>query len=541
MTPLDLLHTTPKLRFDAQALRQTLTFAFATGGGGDAFDRAVAKVTSAPSQYSPECYANDLFLEDFVARCLVTRLAGAQRGFHRSHIKSLLSHPPSDRGDVELRQGVFRELGTKPSMLAACEETWRKIDALRTVLEAADVGKRSGAIARRVEILRHLRDTVCWLPYAFGESDSALLRLSSYAEQVQRTDGFKHLVQLLDYEDNLATLDLTVRVGRDGEIRALDIVRMRENSNNPVYRGPWRRFWERVLVLFRGYSLHEREVIGRLVETVFDGIQPALVGLIQAQLQLEFYLSVEGLRRSVGERGLEVSLPEFVDDGAASTRLERLFNPFLLLEDTPPVPCDLDLPSTGLTILTGPNSGGKTRLMQAIGVTQLLAQSGCYVPAKRARLGWRSGMFVSLVHESSADQREGRLGTELIRIRRLFERIGFGNMVLLDELCSGTNPSEGEEIVELVIALLHRLRPQALICTHFLQFAARLEREPPIGDLAFLQVELDAHQKPLYRFVPGVATTSLAAQTAERLGVTREALEALIEKKSASSVSSGGD
>jgi DNA mismatch repair protein MutS2 len=153
------------------------------------------------------------------------------------------------------------------------------------------------------------------------------------------------------------------------------------------------------------------------------------------------------------------------------------------------------------------------------------------VPAQSARLAWRTGMFVSLVHESSADQREGRLGTELIRIRRLFERIGFRDLVLLDELCSGTNPSEGEEIVELVIALLHRLRPQALICTHFLQFAARLAQQPPIGDLTFLQVELDAHQKPVFRFVPGVATTSLAAQTAERLGVTREALEALIEKK----------
>jgi DNA mismatch repair protein MutS2 len=486
MTPIDLLHAVPEVRLDARALRQTLTFAFATGGGGDAFDRVLAKLTPASSSHSPQCYSSDLFLDDFVARCLVTRLGDAQRGFHRSYIRTQLSLPPSQRADAELRQGVFRELLGRPAMLAACQETWRRIDALRNVLEAADVGKRSGVIARRVEILRHLHDIVCWLPYAFGESGSALLRLSSYAEQAQSTDGFKHLVQLLDYDDNLATLDLTVRVGRDGEIRTLDIVRMRENSHNPLHRGPWRRFWERLLVIFRGYSLHEREVIGRLIESVFDGVQPVLVGLIQAQLQLEFYLSVEGLKRSAAERGLEMSLPELVEDGGtSSTRLERLFNPFLLLEETPPVPCDLELPFTGLTILTGPNSGGKTRLMQALGLTQLLAQNGCYVPARSARLGWRSGMFVSLVHESSADQREGRLGTELIRIRRLFERIGFGNVVLLDELCSGTNPSEGEEIVELVIALLHRLRPQALICTHFLQFAARLEREPPIDDLAF--------------------------------------------------------
>ena len=141
-------------------------------------------------------------------------------------------------------------------------------------------------------------------------------------------------------------------------------------------------------------------------------------------------------------------------------------------------------------------------------------------------------MFVSLVHEMSADQREGRLGTELLRIRRLFDRIGIGELVLLDELCSGTNPSEGEEIVELVILLLSRLQPQAVVTTHFLQFAARLAQSPPVPGLGFLQVELDEHQLPRYRFVPGVASTSLAAKTAERLGVTREALEALIERKS---------
>jgi DNA mismatch repair protein MutS2 len=48
--------------------------------------------------------------------------------------------------------------------------------------------------------------------------------------------------------------------------------------------------------------------------------------------------------------------------------------------------------------------------------------------------------------------------------------------------------------------------------------------------LEFLQVELDARENPTYGFVPGVATTSLAERTAERLGVTREALRELIER-----------
>src|SRR5258706_9760782 len=93
------------------------------------------------------------------------------------------------------------------------------------------------------------------------------------------------------------------------------------------------------------------------------------------------------------------------------------------------------------------------------------------------------GLVVSLIQETKADQAEGRLGMELLRIRSLFERLPPGAMVILDELCSGTNPSEGEEIFELVVRMLTRLKPQAFITTHFLAFAARLEQKRTIADL----------------------------------------------------------
>src|SRR6185369_13256485 len=115
-----------------------------------------------------------------------------------------------------------------------------------------------------------------------------------------------------------------------------------------------------------------------------------------------------------------------------------------------------------------------------VALAQMLAQSGFYVPAREARLAWTPGLFVSFIEEARADQSEGRLGMELIRIRSVFERLGVGAMVILDELCSGTNPKEGEEIFELVVSLLAELDPQAFITTHFLQFASRLEKERPV-------------------------------------------------------------
>jgi DNA mismatch repair protein MutS2 len=142
----------------------------------------------------------------------------------------------------------------------------------------------------------------------------------------------------------------------------------------------------------------------------------------------------------------------------------------------------------------------------------------------------RPGLFVSLVQQAEAEQSEGRLGTELLRIRRLFESLPYGGLAILDELCSGTNPTEGEEIFELLIELLGELSPAAFISTHFLGLAAKLERQRPV-ELTFLEVELAESGRATYRFVPGVATTSLARGVAERLGVTRESLRALLDSR----------
>ena len=81
-----------------------------------------------------------------------------------------------------------------------------------------------------------------------------------------------------------------------------------------------------------------------------------------------------------------------------------------------------------------------------------------------------------------------------------------------------------------MLSLLDELRGSVFITTHFLQFAKRLSEEASADHLRFLQVELDPEQRPTYRFVPGVARTSLAHQTAQRLGVTRDELLALIRR-----------
>jgi DNA mismatch repair protein MutS2 len=158
-----------------------------------------------------------------------------------------------------------------------------------------------------------------------------------------------------------------------------------------------------------------------------------------------------------------------------------------------------------------------------------------FAPAAKARLPLVDGLFASSTEGASVDQREGRLGTELIRIRDLFGSVGTRSLVLLDELCSGTNPSEATRIVQMVLELLREVRPVALITTHFLDFGRRMEADPPVRDLQFLQVAMNEDESSTYQFVPGVAPTSLAAATARRLGVSREELSRLLHYRGGSS------
>src|SRR5690606_37641797 len=115
-------------------------------------------------------------------------------------------------------------------------------------------------------------------------------------------------------------------------------------------------------------------------------------------------------------------------ESSGQTRLQGLFNPFLVAEGVAVRRCDIQAPAHAVVILTGPNSGGKTRLMQSVALSQLLGQGGMPVPASSAELPRTQGLFVSMLQDVRADQPEGRLGMELMRIRTLFEQLRPGDI-----------------------------------------------------------------------------------------------------------------
>jgi DNA mismatch repair protein MutS2 len=533
-SPCDLLHAVPFPRIDADAAVRYLAFAFSSGDVGDAFVRLLDKATLAPSTFVPEHFADDIFLRDFVSRSLTVKVQGHDRGASLAHLFALVSRPPSDIAHSLFRQAVFAELGARPALRKQLEKLHAFALQFRDLLSRRGVTVTSGT-ELRLGILRALRRIVELLVNELAGCTSGLARLHAYGQHIASLSQFKRMVELLDYERNRGEVDIRIRLGFDGRVRGLQTLERRENRSNPFHSTVLGRWATRFLLFVRGIRASPSELLNRLMDDVFSGLEGHVVFFFQLIGDLEFYLAGSSFKDGAEQAGLTVCLPAFAAEGAPT--FEALFNPLLMGEGLSVVPCDLKVGEapreTGarggsIVLVTGPNSGGKTRLLQSLALAQLLAQCGLPVPAARARLPWVHGLFASIVERVGAGQSEGRLGTELLRIRHMFECLQVGSLVLMDELCSGTNPSEGEELQELVLEMLGELSPHAFITTHFLQFAARL-RSTTAG-LEFLQVELDAHERPTFAFVPGVATTSLAHRVAQRLGVTRESLRELIER-----------
>jgi DNA mismatch repair protein MutS2 len=529
----DLLHAKPCLSVDEAAITHALSFAFVAGSAGGSLRGALSRTAVAASSFTPETLEEGLFIDELLSIAFEFPLGGKPAPLDRALLKRMFTRPPSDLANVLQRQAILREVAEKPALAEALQSVYVRLAPLPALLDDEGSDARLDPTQWRLDVLRALRDALAALDERFAGATSELRRLAAFGARVRESEGFKQLEALLEYEGDSARADLMIRLGADGKIRSLEIVALRERRDSRFHVGPLRRLFARILAWLQGYRIGPMEVVDRWLETVFDGVLEHIPILLQLKGDLEFYLAVLRFRSLAEARGLPVCLPELVTAPPRDNpkTVVSMWNPLLLASDKKPVPTDLSLPSFAPTcITTGPNSGGKTRFLQAVSLCQLLGQIGSFVPAKSAKLRPVGGMFVSLGEAPHADQKEGRLGMELVRIRRLFERAHIESLVVLDELCSGTNPSEGEEIFRMLLELLHELTHEVHITTHFLTFASSLQAEADALGLSFLQVELDASEHPTYQFVPGVATTSLAHQVAERLGVTREQLRRLVRR-----------
>ena len=194
-------------------------------------------------------------------------------------------------------------------------------------------------------------------------------------------------------------------------------------------------------------------------------------------------------------------------------------HPLLVGGATAVVPFDLTLASDEFTLLiSGPNTGGKTVLIKAVGLICLLAQSGVIPPlGPDSTLPIFHAVFADIGDRQSIAESLSTFSAHVAALRDLLAGAGAGTLVLLDEIGSGTDPAEGAALAAAVLRTLTRRRVVTLATTH-LGALKRLAAET-VG-IVNASLQFDAQTlTPTYRLLKGVPGRSYGLAIARRLGV----------------------
>ena len=188
-----------------------------------------------------------------------------------------------------------------------------------------------------------------------------------------------------------------------------------------------------------------------------------------------------------------------------------------LIEKTICVPIDITLNSNYPTIvITGPNTGGKTVALKTVGLISLMTQCGLLVPVKEeSEVAIFDSIFADIGDEQSIEQSLSTFSSHLIKIKHIIDNAKSTDLVLLDEVGSGTDPQEGASLATAILDELRSKKLRLIATTHYseLKVYAYEHSDVMSASVAFDKKSL----KPLYYLELGMAGASNAFLIAERL------------------------
>ncbi len=275
---------------------------------------------------------------------------------------------------------------------------------------------------------------------------------------------------------------------------------------------------------------------------------------IKLKDDLLFYVGAVEMIHTVRAAGLPMVRPALAPGGERRFQARGLYNLALALQlggqgeagGSRPlseriVASDLVLDQAGrIAILTGPNRGGKTTFLQAVGLAQILAQAGMYAPAAEALVSPCDTVLTHYPAREDPQRGTGRFGEEAERLRALFGRATRETLILLNESLSSTSIGESLYLARDLMGVLRMVGARVLFATHMHQLAAEVDRinaEFPgesllVSLVATIEPEAGHGIRPTFRIVPGEpAGRSYALDLAARFGVGREQLLAALRER----------
>jgi DNA mismatch repair protein MutS2 len=200
-------------------------------------------------------------------------------------------------------------------------------------------------------------------------------------------------------------------------------------------------------------------------------------------------------------------------------------HPLLLARGVPVVAFDLTLePDERTMLVSGPNTGGKTVLLKAIGLLAMMAQAGVPAPVgATSRLPVFDDLFADVGDEQSIEASLSTFSAHLKNLGEILRQATDASLVLVDELGSGTDPSEGAALGGSILETLTRRGTLTIATTHLGQLKL-LATE--VAGVVNASLQFDAVQlAPTYRLLKGVPGRSYGLSIARRLALPEDVLQ----------------